>query len=111
MVKAVALIPVYNEQAILPHCITHLRKNDIHDIVVLDNESTDRSVEIALDYGATVTSFPSDGKFCEETITRCIRDTTNRLPEKFNWILKVDADEFFYSPKPEEKVSEFIERI
>jgi glycosyltransferase involved in cell wall biosynthesis len=110
MVQAVAIMPVYNEERMLPFCIKHLSKNGIQHILVLDNESTDKSLEIALDYGASVISFSSNGLFCEETITRCIRNSIRSLPENFNWILKVDADEFIYSSKPNETIIEFIER-
>lgn len=94
----------------LPHCINHLRESGIEKIVVLDNESTDNSAQIALDHGVAMISFSSDGLFCEETMTRAIRNTIDSLPSKFDWVLKIDADEFLYPSGSNETLHEFIER-
>lgn len=108
MINIVAIIPVYNEQFILPICICNLKKNGIEQIIVLNNESTDHSAKVAIELGAKVIDFSSHGVFCEETISKKIKETIRKLPQKINWIIKLDADEFLFSPIQNMKLVEFI---
>jgi len=52
------VIPAYNEEKYLPKCLDSLRRQAFpssqFEIIVADNGSTDRTIQIALDYGATV---------------------------------------------------------
>src|SRR5262245_6676375 len=54
--SATAVVPVYNEEACLPECLKSLRAQDVADleIVIVDDGSQDRSVEIAEAAGARV---------------------------------------------------------
>ncbi len=101
MLHPAAIIPAYNEEVLLPYCIDHLRINGIEDIIVLDNESSDRTAIVAREHGARVVALSSGGRHCAEAIIANIRETIDRLPRTINWILKVDADEFLYSPTGE----------
>jgi glycosyltransferase involved in cell wall biosynthesis len=51
------VIPAYNEEKLLSHVLTSLKKQTFshpYEIIVVDNNSTDRTGEIAKKYGATV---------------------------------------------------------
>ena len=61
--KVSIIIPAFNEEKYLPLCLDSLKsldysKQDI-EIIVVDNGSTDRTREIALEYGAVVFTKPS----------------------------------------------------
>lgn len=52
--KVSVIIPAYNEEESLPHVLNDLPKGRLHQIIVVDNHSTDRTSEVARDNGATV---------------------------------------------------------
>jgi len=58
------IIPVYNEEEYLPYCLDSLIKQDYpkdcYEIIIVDNESTDSSVEIAKNKGVSVISSDAD---------------------------------------------------
>jgi glycosyltransferase involved in cell wall biosynthesis len=52
--KISVIIPAYNEEESLPHVLTDLPRDRLHQIIVVDNRSTDRTAEVARENGATV---------------------------------------------------------
>jgi len=89
------VILTYNEEVNLPHVLDNV-KEFAEDIVVLDSHSTDKTLEIAASYGATVYSrtfddFSRQRKYALEKI----RYTTG-------WIFVLDADEFLTDQLKEE---------
>ncbi|WP_035333224.1 glycosyltransferase family 2 protein [Dyadobacter crusticola] len=83
------VIPVRNEERNLAGCLRAIGKNFVQKIVVIDSMSTDRTREIAADFGADVIVFEWNGQF----------------PKKRNWFLRyhtpatkwvmfLDADEY-----------------
>lgn len=48
------IIPVFNEEASLPQVIADLPRDILHDIIVVDNASTDGSATLAADLGCRV---------------------------------------------------------
>ncbi|GAA4914622.1 glycosyltransferase family 2 protein [Mucilaginibacter defluvii] len=79
------IILTKNEEADLPICLQSLQWTD--DVHVLDSLSTDRTVEIAYQYGASVATnaFESFGKQRNFAL--------QNISLKYNWILFLDADE------------------
>jgi glycosyltransferase involved in cell wall biosynthesis len=59
--KISVIIPVYNEEESIGKVIEAIPKLLIDEIVVVDNGSTDSSVTVAKDYGATVIEEPEMG--------------------------------------------------
>lgn len=57
------VIPVYNEASYLPACLESLRKQTLppDEIIIVDNNSTDRTARIAKDFGAKVINEPKQG--------------------------------------------------
>lgn len=79
-------IPVRNEEKNLAACLEALE--DFDEVVVVDSGSTDKTVEIAREAGATVLQFRWDGKFPKK------RNWALKIHDfKHPWILFLDADE------------------
>lgn len=81
------VIPVKNEERNLLKCLERL--NNFEEIVVVDSNSNDQTIEIAKKFGCTIVNFEWNGQY----------------PKKRNWILKnfvfstdwilfLDADEY-----------------
>lgn len=80
------LIPAKNEQANLPACLTSLHRAD--EIFVVDSQSSDKSVEIAQNYGAKVVQFHFNGRWPKKK-----NWSLDNLPFCNEWVLIVDCDE------------------
>jgi len=98
--KVTVLIPCFNEEATIGKVIDDF-KRELADseIIVFDNNSTDRSVEIAEEHGASVTYEPRQGKgFVVENMFKSLDSDI---------FIMVDGDDTY----PAEKVHELIEPI
>jgi glycosyltransferase involved in cell wall biosynthesis len=79
------LILTLNEELNLPACLESVKESD--DIVVLDDGSSDRTVEIAEAFGARVIRYSAGGE-------RAQREYSLRsIPFKYSWVYNPDADE------------------
>lgn len=76
---------VKDEQSCLARCLASV-KPVVHEMIVVDTGSTDRTVDIAEAFGAKVSTFLWNGNFS---------DARNHAIEQAagNWILLLDADE------------------
>lgn len=90
------IIPAFNEQNAVCNVINDIPKDLIKEIVVVNNGSTDNTVEQARACGATVLDEHKKGygNACLKGI-----DYIHKLPEKTDIIVFIDAD---YSDHPEE---------
>lgn len=86
----------WNEEVILPYFIRHY-KQYTDDITIYDNESSDRTVEIAESQGCQVKKLISNNKIREDLLTdiknRCWKE---KRKDKYDWVFIVDTDEFIY---------------
>jgi len=82
----------HNEQKLLPYFLRHY--SSFANITIFDNESTDKSVEIAEKGGAKVISFNTNGEFREDTMTD-IRNSCWK-ESKSDWVIVCDIDELVY---------------
>ncbi|MFZ1005864.1 MAG: glycosyltransferase family 2 protein [Candidatus Sulfotelmatobacter sp.] len=80
------IIPVRNEAKNLPRCLQALK--DVGQVLVIDSQSTDETVEVARSYGAQVVQFHYQGGWPKKR--QWAMDT---LPLAHDWILLLDADE------------------
>jgi glycosyltransferase involved in cell wall biosynthesis len=80
------IIPVRNEAKNLLRCLQALK--DAGEVLVIDSQSTDDTVEIARSYGAQVVQFHYQGGWPKKR--QWAMDT---LPLAYEWILLLDADE------------------
>lgn len=86
-IPVTVVVPVLNEERNLPACLSRLGR--FARVVVVDSGSTDRTCEIAREYGAEVVDFRWNGQFPKKRnwMLRNHRFDTE-------WILFLDADEY-----------------
>lgn len=85
--KISIVIPAYNEEKFLPSCLASLKKQNFsgnYEIIVVDNHSTDDTVNIAEKYGARVVSESRSGV--------CFARQTGILKSRSDLIVSTDAD-------------------
>jgi len=80
------IIPVRNEAKNLRRCLEALA--DVGEVIVVDSQSTDATVEIAREFGAQVVQFHYQGGWPKKR--QWAMDT---LPLAHDWTLLLDADE------------------
>ncbi len=86
-IPVTVIIPVKNEESNLPYCLKLL--SDFEEVLVIDSGSTDRTVEIAEDFGAVIHQFKWNGHFPKKR-----NWALRNLRFRNEWILFLDADEF-----------------
>src|SRR3954451_18882532 len=94
------IVPIKNEAANLPRCLASIDWAD--QVFVVDSQSTDGSIEIAQDHGATVVQFQFNGTWPKKK-----NWALQNLPFRNDWILILDADEVL----PPEAKGEFSAAI
>jgi glycosyltransferase involved in cell wall biosynthesis len=83
-----ACMIVKNEEKLLPRCLDSV-KDYVDEIIVVDTGSTDKTVQVALGYGAEVHHHPWENDFSKhrnQSISYAKRD----------WIFVIDADEMLF---------------
>jgi glycosyltransferase involved in cell wall biosynthesis len=80
------VIPVKNEAANLPRCLAAVAWAD--EIIVVDSQSTDATVAVAREHGATVVQFHYEGGWPKKK-----EWALRHLPFRHEWVLLLDADE------------------
>lgn len=108
----IALLGVRNESLYLNTCISHLVEQGI-SIVVIDNDSSDQSVEIAkqwLGKGVVgIEHYPYQGFYDWQGILNFKMDVANRYPA--DWYIHHDADEIRQSTIKQETLYDAIRRL
>ncbi|MCD0486856.1 glycosyltransferase family 2 protein [Pedobacter sp. MC2016-14] len=89
MIDLTIAIPAKNEERNLPGCLEAIGKDFAAKVVLIDSGSTDRTKEIALDFGAEVIDFAWNGQFPKKRNWFLRNHTPNT-----KWILFLDADEY-----------------
>lgn len=85
--KISAIVLTKNEEAGLGNTLEKLK--DFDDVIVIDSNSEDRTVEIALEHGARVVNFTWDGQYPKKK--QWALENAGAVNE---WVLLLDADEF-----------------
>ncbi len=84
-----AVILTYNEENILAKCLEAL--HFVEEIIVFDSFSTDRTLEIAKTYNATIIQRKFDNYASQRNAA------LETVSDKYDWVLMVDADEIVTS--------------
>lgn len=85
----------YNEEMVLPHFIKWYRSRFANcRIVVYDNESTDDTVEIALQNNCEVITYSTNNKLSDSAYLRIKNSCWES--SLTDWVMIVDCDEFVY---------------
>ena len=87
MADLTVLIPTRNEEKNLSHCLSPL-KDWAKKIIVIDSNSTDRTVDIAIEYGAEIIRFDYQGGWPKKR-----QFVLESYKFDTEWVLLLDADE------------------
>lgn len=96
MLEIVVIIPALDEERAIGKVLAHIPSNIVSEVVVVDNNSSDATAEVARNFGATVVHESRKGygfaclKGIEYVLSR---------PNKTDVVVFLDAD---YSDRPEE---------
>ncbi|HPX12106.1 MAG TPA: glycosyltransferase, partial [Syntrophales bacterium] len=96
-IRLTACMMVKNEEEMLPRCLESIRGR-VDEIVVVDTGSTDRTVEIALSFGARVHHHPWRNDFS-------LHRNQSISYASGKWVFIIDADEE-YRPSPRASLRE-----
>jgi len=86
----------FNESRLLPYFFHHYREAE--QIFIVDNDSTDNSVEIVKKYNRTVIPFHTDHKFDDTTHQKIKNEVWKQSRGKCDYIIVQDLDEFLFFP-------------
>lgn len=93
-----AIICVWNEEDIIASCVSNALAQGCDNVFLLDNASTDRTVQQAIRAGAVyhATFYTDEFDEAQKTvyINKCVLGINEQLPGDKNWWLYIDADEF-----------------
>ncbi len=99
------VVPALNEERLLPACLESLKKQKCrveYEIIVVDNGSTDNTVQVAQGYGVRVISCPQKGVvFARQAGAEAARGDT---------VIQVDADTIYPDSWLEKIAAGFTER-
>src|SRR5690242_9028671 len=96
------LIITFNEELNLPHTLESVR-DWANRVFVVDSGSTDRTMEIARSYGATVIERKWEGYSAQKNWA------LENVPFESTWILILDADEAV-TPELREEIRQVVSR-
>ncbi len=114
--RACGILFCYNEEQIIGETLKHYLKQGI-DIVVIDNYSTDSSLDIAKTmrdkYSGKVLDIvrvKTEGYEWRKILqTAC--EYMHKNLNHYEWILLIDADAFYYSPVRDMSLLEFMDAV
>ncbi len=92
------VIPVKNEEKNLSMCLENIKA--FGNVIVVDSGSTDRTLEIAAEFGREVVQFRWNGQFPKKR-NWVLRNYEFKTP----WVMFLDADERIISAFCEELVA------
>lgn len=101
MVPISVVVPIKNEAANLPRCLSSVAWAD--EIFVVDSNSTDNSAEIAKAHGAAVVQFEFSGTFPKKK-----NWALDNLPFRNDWVFILDADEVL-PPEAKDEIAAIVE--
>jgi len=100
-IKLTVILPVRNEEKNLPFCFSAIG-HSVDQIIVIDSNSIDKTVEIAKNHGAEVFQFDWNGQFPKKR-----NWALQNVEIRNEWILFLDADEYIN----ESFISEISQKI
>ena len=93
-----AVLCVWNEEDIIESTVRHLFAQGCANVFLIDNSSTDRTVDLAQKAGARLAASFKTEQFDEDQkvahLNALVRHVNGTVPEERVWWLYADADEF-----------------
>ncbi len=102
LIPLTAIVLTFNEEANLPDCLASL-SGWVQALFVVDSGSSDRTLEIARQHGATIVAHPF------ETHTKQWAWALATLPIESEWVMGLDADQRVTAALREELIRLFSE--
>lgn len=103
------MLQTYNEERFIAGCVEHLREQGVSTYLI-DNQSTDRTVEIAERYVGNgivgIETLPRAG--CFALRAQCRRQEQLAQTLDADWLIHYDADEIRVSPDPRRSLAQAI---
>jgi glycosyltransferase involved in cell wall biosynthesis len=93
-----AFTMVHNEEILMPYFMRHY-KTFCQKITVFDNESSDRTAEIAKDAGAEVIPISTGGKHDVEVLRSVMNEKYRVSRGIADWVVCAEGDEFYWHPQ------------
>ena len=95
------IILTYNEEIHIRRCLENIREL-AKDIFIIDSYSTDRTLEIAQEYGAVILQNKWENNHAKQLNWALVH-----APVRTDWILRLDADEYLLP----ELIDELLEKV
>jgi glycosyltransferase involved in cell wall biosynthesis len=107
--KVLAILATRNEENYINYCLKSLIEQKL-DVYLIDNDSDDKTVEIAKKYlGKGLIGIDSKKhKYCYEFLPILKRKEQLAQQLNYDWFMHVDADEIYEAPKEYENLCEGI---
>lgn len=97
--RVIAMLQTFNEERFVAACLEHLFRQGV-EVYLVDNESTDRTVEVARQYLnrglIDIESLPRDGVFRLQVQMRRKEELASELDA--DWFMHIDTDEIYLPP-------------
>jgi glycosyltransferase involved in cell wall biosynthesis len=110
--RIIALLAAYNEERFIGACLENLTRQGC-EVVLIDNSSTDATVEIARPYLGRglidIVEFPRHGVYTWGPILRFKEELAERLDA--DWFMHVDADEIRVPPSGEQTLASALASV
>ena len=110
--RVVAIVQTFNEEVAIGACIEHLHAQGV-DVYLLDEGSTDATVEIAERYLGRglidIELLPDAGQFSQREQCRRKEAVADRVDA--DWLIHHDADEIRVSPRPGQSLAQALAEI
>lgn len=110
--KIIAILASYNEERFIRVCLEHYLNHGIQ-VYLLDNESTDRTVEIAREYLGKnligVETISRHGMYQWGKILRRKEELADELDA--DWLMHADPDEIRLPPTPHQTLAQAIAQV
>jgi glycosyltransferase involved in cell wall biosynthesis len=92
--RLAVISPMYNEEVLVGQFLNHYAPQ-VDTVFLMDNESTDSSVKIALQYpNVQVSTFRSGGQYNDSALTAAKLGKKRECVGLYDYVLLVDIDEF-----------------
>ena len=95
------IILTYNEEIHIRRCLENIREL-AKDIFIIDSYSTDRTLEIAQEYGAVILQNKWENNHAKQ-----LNWALEHAPVRTDWVLRLDADEYLLP----ELIDELLEKV
>lgn len=98
-IKIIGVTVTYNNEDKIPYVMPYYERMRIDKLIVYDNESTDRTVEMLSKYPfVEIRSYHTD-KYSEKTILKYKTEIQNEFKGQYHWCISTYFDEVFYSER------------